>query len=207
MKLLTFVALICLCACSSSNSSKSSPEENSTKAAGPSPAVFRVNFDTSKGPFVVEVHRSWAPNGSDRFYDLVRKKFFDGTRFFRVVPGFIVQFGLSGDPSVSAQWRTMNIPDDPVTQHNVRGTIVFATAGPGTRTTQLFINLGDNTQSLDPQGFSPFGRVAEGMDVVDKIYSGYGESPDQGRIQAEGNEYLTQSFPNLDYIKSARVAQ
>lgn len=206
MKILTFIALISLCACSSSNPSKSSPEENS-KAAGPPPAVFRVNFDTSKGPFVVEVHRSWAPNGSDRFYDLVRKKFFDGTRFFRVVPGFIVQFGLSGDPSASAQWRTMTIPDDPVTEHNVRGTIVFATAGPGTRTTQLFINLGDNTQSLDPQGFSPFGRVAEGMDVVDKIYPGYGESPDQGRIQAEGNEYLTQTFPNLDYIKSARVVQ
>lgn len=196
MRSLIFIALVCLCGCSSG------PETITTPAA---PEVFRVKFDTSKGVFVVEAHRAWAPNGADRFYDLVKQKFFDDTRFFRVVKGFMVQFGISGDPKTAESWRAKMIPDDPVKEGNVRGNISFAMAGPGTRTTQVFINFADNSQSLDPQGFAAFGRVVSGMDVVDQINSQYGESPDQGRIQAEGNDYLKQAFPNLDYIKTARV--
>ena len=192
MKIRNFLIPICLCACA-------------WLQAANAPDVFRVKFDTSKGPFVVEVHRAWSPNGADRFYDLVQQKFFDDIRFFRVVPGFIVQFGISGDPAVMAKWRPLRIPDDPVKQTNARGTITFAKAGPGSRTTQLFINLVDNSQQLNQMGFSPFGRVVEGMEVVDKINSEYGESPEQGRIQAEGNAYLKQKFPRLDYIKTARV--
>lgn len=196
MRSLILIALVCLCGCSSG------PEAVTTPAA---PEVFRVKFDTSKGVFVVEAHRAWAPNGADRFYDLVKQKFFDDTRFFRVVKGFMVQFGISGDPKTAESWRAKMIPDDPVKEGNVRGNISFAMAGPGTRTTQVFINFADNSQSLDPQGFAAFGRVVSGMDVVDQINSQYGESPDQGRIQAEGNDYLKQAFPNLDYIKTARV--
>jgi peptidyl-prolyl cis-trans isomerase A (cyclophilin A) len=192
MRFLIIVALLCLCGCSS-------------EQAVTTPEVFRVKFDTSKGVFVVEAHRAWAPNGADRFYDLAKQKFFDDTRFFRVVKGFMVQFGISGDPKTAESWRAKMIPDDPVKEGNVRGNITFAMAGPGTRTTQLFINFADNSQALDPQGFAAFGRVVSGMDVVDQINSQYGESPDQGRIQAEGNEYLKQTFPNLDYIKTARV--
>ena len=194
MKTSIILTLLFLCACSSSESGQ----------AKPAPEVYRVKFDTSKGAFVVEVHRSSAPLGADRFYDLVKQKFFDETRFFRVVPGFIVQFGLSGDPETAAKWRTQKIPDDPVKETNARGTLSFAMAGPGSRTTQMFINFADNSR-LDGMGFAAFGRVVEGMEVVDQINSEYGESPDQGRIQAEGNEYLKSSFPNLDYIKTARV--
>jgi len=171
------------------------------------PAVYRVKFETSKGPFVVEVHRDWAPNGADRFYDLVQQKFYDDNRFFRIVKGFIVQFGLNGDPTVSAQWQTKTIPDDPVKQSNTPGMLSFAMAGPGTRTTQIFINLGNNTQSLDPQGFAPFGRVIDGMSVVAQFNAEYAEAPDQGKIQALGNDYLKQTFPNLDFIKTARIEQ
>ena len=175
------------------------------------PAVFKANFDTSKGQFVIEVHRDWAPLGADRFYNLVKNGFYDDLRFFRVIPGFMAQFGIHGNPSVQAAWRPAQIKDDAVKQSNTRGMVVFATAGPNTRTTQLFINFGDNT-GLDKQGFAPFGRVVQGMDVVDKIYGGYGEGaprgkgPDQGRIQAEGNAYLTKEFPRLDYIKAATIA-
>ncbi|HWH67913.1 MAG TPA: peptidylprolyl isomerase, partial [Candidatus Sulfotelmatobacter sp.] len=143
-------------------------------------------------------------------YNLVRSGFFKDVAFFRVIPGFMCQFGIHGDPSVSAKWRSAKIPDDPVKGSNTRGTITFATAGPNTRTTQLFINFADNS-NLDGMGFSPFGKVTEGMDVVDKIYSGYGEGaprghgPDQGRIQMEGNAYLKKDFPNLDYIKAATI--
>lgn len=168
------------------------------------PASYRVRFETSAGAFTVEVTRAWAPLGADRFYNLVRHGFFDGTRFFRVVPGFVMQFGLSGDPGISARWRTASIPDDPVLQHNTRGTVTFATAGPATRTTQMFINFGDNTR-LDGMGFSPLGSVVEGMDVVDRIYSGYGEQPDQGRIEMQGNAYLRSQFPQLDSIAHATV--
>jgi len=153
---------------------------------------------------VIEVTRSLAPNGADRFYNLVRSGYFTDIAFFRVIPGFMCQFGIHGDPAVSAKWRDANLNDDPVKGSNTRGTITFATAGPNTRTTQLFINFGDNG-NLDGQGFSPFGKVIAGMDVVDKINGEYGESPDQGRIQGEGNAYLKQQFPNLDYIKSASI--
>lgn len=168
------------------------------------PATYQARFETSAGTFVVAVTRAWAPQGADRFYNLVRHGFFDGTRFFRVLPGFVVQFGISGNPTLSARWRDATIPDDPVTQHNRRGTITFATAGPNTRTTQLFINYADNT-SLDSQGFAPFGRVVEGMDVVDRIYSGYGEMPNQNLIQARGNAYLASAFPKLDSIAHASI--
>ncbi len=178
----------------------------------PAPATFRANFDTSKGPFVVEVHRDWAPQGADRFYNLVANGFFDDVRFFRVIEGFMAQFGIHGNPTVQSAWRNAQIKDDPVKQSNKRGYVVFATAGPNTRTTQLFINFGDNT-GLDKQGFAPFGQVVSGMDVVDKIYNGYGEGaprgkgPDQGRIQKEGNAYLSKEFPRRDFIKSATIAK
>ncbi len=176
------------------------------------PPVYRVDFDTSKGPFVIEVHRDWAPIGADRFYNLVKNGFYDDARFFRVIEGFMVQFGVNGDPKVSAVWREARIKDDPVRQGNGRGFITFATAGPNTRTTQVFINFGDNT-SLDRQGFAPFGQVVSGMNVVDALYSGYGEGapqgagPEQGRLQSEGNQYLAQGFAKLDYIKKATIAQ
>lgn len=168
------------------------------------PATFKAQFETSKGTFVVEVTRAWSPNGADRFYNLVKNGFFDNTKFFRVIPGFMAQFGISGDPAVAAKWRDANIADDPVTQSNKRGYVTFATAGPGTRTTQLFINYGDNAR-LDQQGFSPFGKVVKGMEVVDKIFSGYGEQPSQMQIQMEGNKYLNGSWPKLDGIKKATV--
>ena len=174
------------------------------------PAVYKARFDTSKGAFVVEVHRDWAPNGADRFYNLVKSGFYDDTRFFRVINGFMVQFGINGDPRVAAPWREAKIQDDAVKQSNKRGYITFATAGPNTRTSQVFINFGDNSQ-LDRQGFSPFGQVISGMNVVDTLFSDYGEGapsgrgPEQGRIQREGNAYLKRDFPNLDYIKKATI--
>jgi peptidyl-prolyl cis-trans isomerase A (cyclophilin A) len=174
------------------------------------PAVFDARFTTTKGDFVVEVTRAWAPRGADRFYNLVKYHFFDGAAFFRVLEGFVVQFGLSPRPDVSQAWESAKIPDDPVTQSNTRGMLTFATAGPNTRTTQLFINLGNNA-NLDSMGFSPFGKVTSGMEVVDKLYSQYGEGapngrgPDQDRIQKEGKAYLEKSFPLLDTIKTAVI--
>jgi peptidyl-prolyl cis-trans isomerase A (cyclophilin A) len=174
------------------------------------PANYKVKFDTSKGAFVIEVHRDWAPLGADRFYNLVKNGFYNNARFFRVITGFMVQFGINGDPALSAQWRTAKINDDAVKQSNKRGLITFATAGPNTRTTQVFINFADNTM-LDKQGFAPFGQVVSGMEVVDGLYSGYGEGaprgngPDQSRVQGEGNAYLTTSFPKMDYIKAVTI--
>jgi len=169
------------------------------------PAVYKAKFDTSAGVFVVEVHSDWAPNGADRFYNLVKNGFYDNCRFFRVVPGFMVQFGINGDPAVQRNWVNATIPDEPVKQGNTRGVITFAKSGaPNSRTSQVFINFKDNS-FLDRQGFSSFGKVITGMEVVDKIYSGYGEQPEQGRIQAEGNAYLTKAFPKLDYIKKATI--
>ena len=174
------------------------------------PATFRARLETSKGAFVIEVQRDWAPLGADRFYNLVKSGYFADARFFRVIPGFMAQFGIHGDPHVAAAWRDATIADDPVRQHNSRGAVSFATAGPGTRTTQLFINYGDNRQ-LDGMGFAPFGRVVDGMDVVDRLYGAYGEGaprgrgPDQGRIQVEGNAYLEREFPQLDYVRVASV--
>ena len=174
------------------------------------PAVYKAKFDTSKGPFVIEVHRDWAPNGADRFYNLVKNGFYNDVRFFRVLEGFMAQFGINGDPNISAVWRDANIPDDPVKQSNTRGMITFATAGPNTRTTQVFINFGDNA-GLDGQGFSPFGKVVSGMEVVDSLYGGYGEGapngngPNQGLIQKQGNAYLKRAFPDLDYVTNATI--
>ncbi|OHB77026.1 MAG: hypothetical protein A2Z34_08795 [Planctomycetes bacterium RBG_16_59_8] len=176
------------------------------------PAAYKVTFATSKGEFVIEVHREWAPHGADRFYELVQAKFYDDCRFFRVLSGFMAQFGINGDPQTMSRWREAPIPDDRVTQSNTRGMVTFATAGPNTRTTQLFINYGNNSR-LDGMGFSPFGKVVEGMNVVDLLYSGYGEGapsgrgPDQGRLQSEGNAYLIEDFPKLDDIKTARLVE
>jgi peptidyl-prolyl cis-trans isomerase A (cyclophilin A) len=174
------------------------------------PETFRVRFETTAGEFVVEARREWAPLGVDRFYNLVRAGFFDGARFFRVIEGFMAQFGIPGDPQVATAGQGARIEDDPVSSSNTRGRVSFATAGPGTRTTQLFINYGDNSR-LDGMGFSPIGEVVAGMDVVDSLHSGYGEGaprgrgPDQGRIQREGNAYLEREFPDLDWIRSAGV--
>jgi peptidyl-prolyl cis-trans isomerase A (cyclophilin A) len=184
--------------------------DDPAKLTATAPETFKARFDTTKGRFTIEVTRSLAPNGADRFYNLVQSGYFKDVAFFRVIPGFMCQFGIHGDPDISAKWREANIGDDPVKGSNTRGTITFATAGPNTRTTQLFINFADNT-SLDGQGFSPFGKVVQGMDVVDKINSEYGEGapmgrgPDQGRVQMLGNAYLKKDFPNLDYIKSATI--
>ncbi len=168
------------------------------------PATYKVKFDTSAGEFIVTVNRSQAPNGADRFYNLVKNGFYDGTRFFRVVPGFMVQFGINGDPAIQKNWANANIQDDPVKGSNTRGTITFATRGPNTRTTQVFINFGNNA-GLDKQGFAPFGEVTTGMTVVDKINAEYRERPQQGSIQSEGNAYLNKEFPKLDFIKKATI--
>jgi peptidyl-prolyl cis-trans isomerase A (cyclophilin A) len=176
------------------------------------PAVYKALFSTSKGDFTIEVNRAWAPRGADRFYNLVKNGFYNDTRFFRVISGFMVQFGISGDPALNDKWQEARIPDDPVMQTNARGAISFATAGPNTRTTQVFINYGDNGR-LDGFGFAPFGTVTEGMDVVDMLYAEYGEGapqgagPNQGLIQARGNAYLTSDFPNLDFIRTARLVE
>lgn len=168
------------------------------------PAVFKAKFTTTAGDFVVEVHRDWAPLGADRFYNLVKYGYFTNAAFFRVVPGFVVQFGLSAQPALNKVWKTATIADDPVVQSNKRGNLVFATAGPNTRTTQLFINYGDNSR-LDRMGFAPFGSVVEGMDVVDKIYAVYGEMPRQDLIMEQGDTYLKTYFRDMDKIKMARI--
>jgi peptidyl-prolyl cis-trans isomerase A (cyclophilin A) len=176
------------------------------------PATYKARFETSKGTFVIDVRRDWAPQGADRFYNLVKNGFYDGVRFFRVLDGFMAQFGINGDPKVSAVWREARIPDDPVRQSNKRGYITYAMAGPNTRTSQVFINFGDNA-ALDRQGFAPFGQVTSGMNVVDALYSGYGEGaprgrgPDQGRVQMEGNAYLAKEFPRLDFVKKATITK
>ena len=174
------------------------------------PEVFRVKFETSQGDFVVEVTRAWAPHGADRFHELVRMRYFDDGRFFRVLKGFIAQFGVHRDFRVHDVWRTLFIVDDPPKQKNLRGTLAFAKSGPNTRATEIFINLADNA-ILDEQGFVPFGRIVEGMEVADKLYSGYGElrpegkEIDAGRVEEEANEYLVPRFPRLDYIKRATM--
>lgn len=184
---------------------------NPSKLASKAPETFEAKFSTTKGDFVVSVTRAWAPLGADRFYNLISNGFFDGAHFFRVLSGFVVQFGLNADPDVSKVWRAANIKDDPVTQSNKPGFITFATAGPHTRTTQVFINLGNNAQ-LDGMGFAPFGQVTAGMDVVKQLYSGYGEGapqgrgPDQGAVSSQGKAYLDKNFPKLDSIKTAAIS-
>jgi peptidyl-prolyl cis-trans isomerase A (cyclophilin A) len=203
------LALVAMIGCSS-------PEPSKKEAKAPAkpetaPDVFQVNLDTSKGPVVIEVHRDWAPIGTDHFYALVKTGFYDGDRFFRVVRNFVVQFGVNGDPQVNRLWSNLNLPDDPVKQHNARGTISYATRGPNTRSTQVFINLKDNRDALDGSGFAPFGKVTSGMDVVDNLYNSYGDMPPRGQgpdpsqIAVQGNDYLINHFPRLDYIKKAAI--
>jgi peptidyl-prolyl cis-trans isomerase A (cyclophilin A) len=179
---------------------------------GTAPETYRARFETNEGDFVVEVHREWAPHGADRFYNLVSHGYYDGVRFFRVIDGFMAQFGIPGDPQVAAQVRNLRIPDDPVVEGNTRGRLTFAMAGPDTRTSQVFINFVDNSR-LDSSGFAAFGEVVEGMDVVDSLYSDYGEGPPRGngpnqaRIQTEGNAYLESDFPELDYVERATIIE
>ncbi len=180
------------------------------KATAKPPAVFKVKFKTTKGDFVVTAHRDWAPGGAQRFYNLVKIGFFDNSAFFRVIDGFMVQFGLAATAAMNDKWKDANLEDDPQKEHNTRGYLSFAMAGPNTRTTQMFINFADNTR-LDAMGFAPFGQVTSGMEVVDQLYKGYGEGapmgqgPNQEKIQAQGNDYLKTDFPKLDYIKSAKI--
>jgi peptidyl-prolyl cis-trans isomerase A (cyclophilin A) len=209
---IAFAATLALAVLAALSPARAGDLSNPASLNEKSPAVYQAKFDTSKGAFVIEVHRDWAPNGADRFYNLVKNGFYNDARFFRVLEGFMAQFGINGNPEISAVWRDANIKDDPVKQSNVRGTVTFATAGPNTRTTQIFIDFGDNA-GLDGQGFSPFGKVVSGMDVVDSLYGGYGEGaprgdgPDQGRVQAYGNAYLAKSFPKLDYVKTAIIVK
>ena len=209
---IAFVAALALFGLVAQGSARAGDLSDPASLNEKAPAVYQAKFDTSKGTFVIEVHRDWAPNGADRFYNLVKNGFYNDVRFFRVLEGFMAQFGINGNPNLSAVWRNANIKDDPVKVSNGRGTITFATAGPNTRTTQVFINFGDNA-GLDGQGFSPFGKVVSGMDVVDSLYGGYGEGaprgagPDQGQVQAQGNAYLQQDYPKLDYVKAATIVQ
>lgn len=204
------MAGLCISALAMACSKDSAPPRSDSAASGPAeaatpaPDLFRVAFETTRGPFVVDVTRAWSPRGADRFHQLVTDGYFTDVAFFRVLPGFVAQFGMHGDPNVNRRWESKPILDDPVVQSNKRGTIVFATSGPNTRGNQFFINYADNAR-LDGMGFSPFGRVVEGMSVVDSIYSGYRETPDQARITTDGNAYLKREFPQLDYIKSARI--
>jgi peptidyl-prolyl cis-trans isomerase A (cyclophilin A) len=192
MKRFLFPLLAALAACDGSKPPAKNPDET------------RVKFETSCGNFVITLNKSWAPRGVERFLELVKGGVYDDARFFRVVPNFVVQFGIPGDPAVAARWREAKIPDDTVKQSNFKGYVTFATGGPDTRTTQVFINLKDNI-ALDSRGFSPIGRVTEGMDVVLKINAEYGERPNQGRIQMEGNAYLKKEFERLDFIKKASI--
>lgn len=210
---LPVAGLVLLAACSSSPEPKKEPtpppaEPATPKAVVPpskvgAPDVFKVKMETSKGPVLIEVHREWAPLGADRFYELVKDGFFTEARFFRIVPNFIVQFGLAADPKMSKKWDK-TIPDDPVSRTNRAGSVTFATAGPNTRNSQIFINLASN-QALDNQGFAPFGQVIEGMEAIQKLNADYGEMPDQQMITMRGNAYLKDKFPKLDYIKTAVV--
>jgi cyclophilin family peptidyl-prolyl cis-trans isomerase len=184
-------------ACGGSGDSRSIP-------AGPAPDSFQVVFETSRGRFVVEARRAWAPHGADRLYQLVSERFFDENRFYRVMPRFIAQFGASDDPKRNEEWDAKRLPDDPPREKNVRGTLAFAQSGPNARTHQLFINLKDNP-SLDSQGFVPVGRVVDGMSVVDSLYDDYGDIPKYHNIARLGNRYLAGNFPELDYIRTARV--
>ena len=169
------------------------------------PAQYRAKFDTSQGAFVIEVKREWAPIGADRFYELVKSGFYDDARFFRVAPDFVIQWGIARDPILNSLWKDKVIPDDPVKESNMVGYVSFASRGPNTRTTQIFFNLANNLQ-LDGMGFAAFGRVIQGMDVFGRIYAGYSANPPaQNLIEEQGNAYLRQNFPKLDYIKTARI--
>jgi peptidyl-prolyl cis-trans isomerase A (cyclophilin A) len=177
------------------------------------PSIFRVEFETTAGNFIIEAHRDWSPHGAERFYSLVRMKYYDDSRFFRVVPGRWVQFGINGNPAIAARQRHVTIPDDPLKQHNTLGYVAFSNTGPDTRSTQVYINLGDNTARNDIEaGFAPFGQVVEGMDVVEKLYGGYGEhsgggmrAGHQDQMFEDGNSYLDREYPKLDKLIRARI--
>ena len=208
---MTIIALACatLAGCGGGHSAASGPPVallHPAKLKAKAPQLFTATFKTTKGTFQIEAHRTWAPKGADRFYNLVKSGFFDGVIFFRVVPRFVVQFGISPYPSVSTAWQNATIPDDLPTVHNTGGAVTFAAAGPNTRTTQVFINLGTNS-SLDQNGFAPFGAVVSGMDIVAKLYSGYADTPtqQQGEMETQGNAWLNKNYPKLDAIKTARV--
>jgi len=197
MKNGSLVAFLTLSLAACAGAAKHSPAQSPSD-------MYRVQLNTSKGPVIIEVDRSLAPNGAQHFYELVKANYFDGARFYRVVPRFVVQWGAASDPAVTKKWN-VTIPDDPVKASNTRGTVAFAATGqPNSRSTHLFINLGNNAR-LDLIGFAPIGRVTAGMGVVDRIYSGYGERPDQAQIAAQGNAYLEKEFPRLDYIRTARI--
>jgi peptidyl-prolyl cis-trans isomerase A (cyclophilin A) len=194
-------------------SGQSSPLDKTSKLRNPAsltetaPATYRANFDTTKGTFIIQVNRDWAPLGADRFYNLVKNGFYDDARFFRVIPNFMVQFGMNANPAVTTAWRSATLKDDPVKQSNKTGYVTFAkTSAPNSRGTQVFVNYKDNG-FLDSQGFAPFGQVISGMDVVTKINSEYAERPDQGEITSSGNAYLMKNFPKLDAIKSATISK
>ncbi len=196
------LVVFCTASCNQQDVNDDPPIQTSESLdVGEAGEKFRVRFETSKGEFVIEVTPSWAPRGAAQFRELVESGFYDDCRVFRVLPGFMAQFGINGDPAIQAKWRERRIPDDPVIQSNKRGNVTFATSGPNSRTTQIFINYADNSY-LDPDGFAPFGRVIEGMDVVESLYSGYGGAPsdEQPTIQQQGNEFLNKEFPKLDYI-------
>jgi peptidyl-prolyl cis-trans isomerase A (cyclophilin A) len=211
--------LVLASGCKKSTEAKSVAAPSAQKAALDKPETltekasdtYRAKFATSRGDFVIEVQRDWAPLGADRFFNLVKNGFYNETRFFRVVRGFMAQIGISGKPELNTVWRDSRIQDDPVKKSNVRGFVSFATAGPATRTTQFFINYTDANSRLDTMGFAPFGQVVSGMEVVDSLFGDYGEGPpqgrgpNQGRIQAEGNAYLLRDFPQLDYVKEATI--
>jgi peptidyl-prolyl cis-trans isomerase A (cyclophilin A) len=212
--LFILLAVLPLAACggssSSSTTSSSKPDQallHPEKLTDTSPKQFSVTFHTTAGDFTMEVHRAWAPHGADRFWNLVQHQFYDGQKIFRVVPGFVVQFGISPYPDVSSAWLNADIPDDKVTQHNTRGMVSYASAGPNTRTTQIFIDLGDNS-SLDRQGFAPFATVTSGMNVVGRLYSGYGDqpTPNQQQMMQQGNAYFEKAWPKLDSIESTTVS-
>ena len=211
--LFALVPLLALSACRSGSRDGERAEvvRPSAAAAAPSAEPFTVVLDTTKGPIHIDVHPEWAPLGAARFRELVEAGYYTDIAFFRVIEGFMAQIGIHGDPAVNARWRENSIQDDPVTQSNTRGMLSFATRGPNTRTTQFFISFGDNS-NLDGMGFSPFAQVrAADMAVVDSLYNGYGEGaprgrgPDQGRMHEEGNTYLRANYPELDYVRSARI--
>ena len=218
IRLVSAAAMVLVAAC---DRSTPAPADTATPAPTPpppaapapvaaAPATFKVRLETSRGPIVIEANREWSPNGVDRFYQLVEAGYYGDVRFFRVVPGFVVQFGMHGDPATNAKWVEQKVNDDPVKQSNTRGMVTFAMiqGTPNSRTTQLFINLQDNSM-LDQGGFAPIGRVVEGMSVVDALYAGYGDTPtsQQGQIAAEGNAFLNRLYPKLDFIRTAKVVK
>ena len=212
-RVLPLLALLALAACGDPPRHPAADHRASTTPSIPGPAAeplrspdrYRVTFTTSEGPFTVEVTRALAPRAADRFFELVQGGYYAGTRFYRVMPGFVAQWGIHGDTAVNARWKDATIPDDPPRRSNVRGTIAFAASGPNTRTTEVFVSTGNTPRALDRQRFAPFGTVVEGLDVVDRLNGEYGEEPNYARISRQGNAYLARWFPALDSVIAARV--